>query len=358
MSRSTRHIWHPHLPNAFGITAWATLILSAFVGIYAYTTEILPSKQFAAVITSSLVSETNQERESEGLRDVTSNPVLVAAAQAKANDMAAKGYFAHTSPDGTSSWQWFKNSGYAFAFAGENLAVNFTDSSDVTTAWMNSPTHRANIMNGKFTEVGIATATGMYKGKETIFVVQMFGTPAVATVASQPKPQPADPRTVAALPVRTNEESVLGAEAEVLPETAGVPAMKPARTASPSPTVTQPSPAAAASTPNAIAIEPTETSAGVSPTTALAAPLVDAATSPNTVLRLIYLAAAAVLALLVVRAAARDLKLHHTRHMVAMLALFVLMGSLLTLADAVLFTPPIIGEAPLANPTSVATVNG
>ena len=52
----------------------------------------------------------------------------------------------------------------ALTIAGENLAVNFSDSQDVTNAWMNSPEHRANILNGDFTQIGIATAQGTYKG--------------------------------------------------------------------------------------------------------------------------------------------------------------------------------------------------
>ena len=48
------------------------------------------------------------------------------AAQAKADDMATKGYFAHTSPDGKNSWYWFKQAGYTFTYAGENLALDFS----------------------------------------------------------------------------------------------------------------------------------------------------------------------------------------------------------------------------------------
>ena len=58
---------------------------------------------------------------------------------------------------------------------GENLAVNFQNSEDVETAWMNSRGHWLNIMNPKFKEIGIATSTGIYKGRQAVFVVQMFG---------------------------------------------------------------------------------------------------------------------------------------------------------------------------------------
>jgi hypothetical protein len=92
--------------------------------------------------------------------------------------MVANNYFAHTSPYGITPWHWFKEVGYTFRFAGENLAVNFLESRDVQQAWLNSPTHRANVLNPNFTEIGIATAYGTYKGANTAYVVELFGTPA------------------------------------------------------------------------------------------------------------------------------------------------------------------------------------
>ena len=105
--------------------------------------------------------------------------MLARGAQLKADDMASKGYFSHTGPDGSAPWKWFQAAGYRYEYAGENLAVNFNESEDVVDAWLKSPTHRANIMKANFTEVGIGVATGTYKGKEATFVVQFFGKPAV-----------------------------------------------------------------------------------------------------------------------------------------------------------------------------------
>lgn len=131
----------------------------------------------AAVNTSALVELTNQDRTAQGLGPVRQNALLDQAAQLKASDMAAKGYFAHNSPDGKTSWTWFQMAGYRYLRAGENLAEGFPDAQTVETAWLNSPSHRANIMNGTYTEVGFGTATGMYQGHEVIFVAEMFGTP-------------------------------------------------------------------------------------------------------------------------------------------------------------------------------------
>lgn len=96
--------------------------------------------------------------------------------------MALKGYFAHTSPEGKAPWYWFKQVGYKYEYAGENLAVDFTDSQDVDKAWMNSPTHRANILKNSYTEMGTGIATGTYEGSPTIFVAQEFGKPASTDV--------------------------------------------------------------------------------------------------------------------------------------------------------------------------------
>jgi len=96
--------------------------------------------------------------------------------------MASNEYFSHFSPDGVSPWHWFDEAGYVYAHAGENLAIHFTDSSEVVDAWMDSPTHRENIVNGIYTEIGVGTAKGKFDGYDTVYVVQLFGTPAVPPV--------------------------------------------------------------------------------------------------------------------------------------------------------------------------------
>lgn len=167
----------PHIMRKASVAVLSFIsILVFFIGVLNVVI-IQNTSLLSAVIPDSLVVLANNNRVQNKLNSLEQNYLLQMAAQKKANDMAAKGYFAHTSPDGKSPWFWFKEVGYDFQYAGENLAVNFVDSQDVDTAWMNSPGHRANILNGKFTEIGIATAKGYYNGRETIFVVQMFGKP-------------------------------------------------------------------------------------------------------------------------------------------------------------------------------------
>lgn len=134
----------------------------------------------STILPAVVTDATNKARASEGQAALTRNPLLDEAARLKAEDMAKNGYFAHWSPTGLSPWYWFEEAGYTYVHAGENLAVHFTDSGEVVEAWLDSPTHRANILSGNYSEIGIGTAEGEYEGYDTVFVVQMFGTPALA----------------------------------------------------------------------------------------------------------------------------------------------------------------------------------
>lgn len=188
MRRILKNHFIPHEGNdyqPFLLRFKSTLLILGMLvileGVYLFSTLfVLPrSQNFAAVFAAVLIEQTNEERTTEELGVLRYNAKLELAAKLKAEDMAAKGYFAHNTPDGKTPWYWFKQAGYEYAAAGENLAVNFTDSKDITEAWMRSPTHRANIMSGNYTEIGIATAEGTYKGKSAIFVVQEFGRPSL-----------------------------------------------------------------------------------------------------------------------------------------------------------------------------------
>lgn len=131
----------------------------------------------AAVLPAVLANLINEERQAQNLQTLAVNPVLNKAAEMKAKDMAQYGYFAHTSPEGKTPWYWLERVGYQYQYAGENLAVNFSDSKDLTIAWMNSPTHKANIEKENYTEVGTGIANGTYEGKKTIFVAQLYANP-------------------------------------------------------------------------------------------------------------------------------------------------------------------------------------
>lgn len=131
----------------------------------------------ANISPSEVISLTNAQRAANGLSALTENSKLDSAALAKGNDMLAKGYWAHFAPDGTSPWSFFLSFGYKYRYAGENLARDFSNANDAVNAWMNSPTHRDNILNAKYKEVGIGVVEGNLSGADTTIIVQFFGAP-------------------------------------------------------------------------------------------------------------------------------------------------------------------------------------
>lgn len=124
-----------------------------------------------------VVAQTNAQRASVGLPPLKLNTALSNAAAGKARDMFANQYWAHTSPSGVEPWAFISDAGYSYLAAGENLARDFMHTSDMVAAWMASPTHKANIVNAKYEEIGVAVVNGTLDGIETTLVVQMFGKP-------------------------------------------------------------------------------------------------------------------------------------------------------------------------------------
>lgn len=209
----TGNEYHPHLLRPKATLLIAILVLFLEFGFLFQTSLSGPvEKFFALVLPNVLVDQTNVTRLAENIGALQTSPLLERAAIAKANDMARKGYFAHTSPEGRDPWYWFKDAGYAYSYAGENLAINFVDSRDVIDAWLASPKHRANLLNGKYTEIGIATAEGTYEGRSAVFVVQLFGRPSAKKFT--PQITQVSPPQVAVVIPPTTTSSVLGMNGE------------------------------------------------------------------------------------------------------------------------------------------------
>lgn len=135
---------------------------------------------FASSITASSVLESiNRKRAEVGAQPLALNTKLTEAAVTKATDMFGNQYWSHTSPNGTTPWVFIKNAGYSYSIAGENLARDFGDTQSMVDAWYASPTHKANLLQKRYTETGIAVVNGNMEGVDTTLVVQMFGAPAV-----------------------------------------------------------------------------------------------------------------------------------------------------------------------------------
>jgi len=179
----------------------------------------------AAVNAARVVALTNEERAEEGVNQLARNALLDEAAQMKAEDMAAKGYYAHVSPDGVTPMHWVEEAGYEYLIIGENLVVNRTDAEGVVDAFMGSPGHRANILRKDFTEIGIGVARGTYKGKEAVFAVQIFAAPYPRSVSAVSKTSKAVVKPTSNIP---EEPSVPKAPAAIT-----VPRSLPIATSSP-----------------------------------------------------------------------------------------------------------------------------
>ena len=133
---------------------------------------------FAAINSQNLVNLINQARTSQNLSPLAVDQKLNEAANLKAQDMIANNYFDHTSPAGISPWYWFSQAGYSYVWAGENLALHFTDTNAVFDAWMASQGHRDNILSPNFKEIGVAVTEGQINGWQTTVAVLDFGSPA------------------------------------------------------------------------------------------------------------------------------------------------------------------------------------
>lgn len=132
-----------------------------------------------------LLEYTNQKRVENGLKPLKMNAQLAAAARNKAAYMFAHNFWAHNAPDGTTPWKFINDAKYDYVYAGENLARDFENSKEVVDAWMNSETHRVNILQGKYQDIGFAVVDGTLNGEATTLVVQMFGTPTGVGAAPQ-----------------------------------------------------------------------------------------------------------------------------------------------------------------------------
>lgn len=156
-------------------------------GVLGYSSEITAQK---------VLNQTNLQRQNNGLPALKYSSVLSKSATDKANDMFAHNYWAHTSPTGTTPWDFFKEAGYQYTVAGENLARDFYDTESLMEGWMNSPTHKANIINSKYQEIGIGVVNGTLGGIKTTLVVQHFGLPVTSIASQQETTKQLQPETV------------------------------------------------------------------------------------------------------------------------------------------------------------------
>ncbi len=194
-----------YLIAALVLTASIAHIQKTSGDVLGYATDVTVEK---------LYELTNVERANNGLGELHYNDQLAEAARMKAENMFAQDYWSHYGPAGETPWQFILESGYQYEYAGENLAKNFLFSDGIVDAWMNSPSHRENMLRKEYTDVGFAVVNGVLNGEETTLVVQMFGKPLYETATANDTTQNAEKKIVA------QQEKVLESKPVVLADKA------------------------------------------------------------------------------------------------------------------------------------------
>ncbi|HVX48400.1 MAG TPA: CAP domain-containing protein [Candidatus Saccharimonadales bacterium] len=166
-----KHYW-PYLPML--LIVGLGLIVN---GLWSHQAVLGTNSNFTG---EALLQATNNQRSADHEQSLALNSRLNAAAQAKADDMVARNYWSHNTPDGKAPWAFITAAGYHYQMAGENLAYGFSNADDTLAGWMNSPTHRANILNANYRDVGFGVAQSSNfqgQGPATIVVAE-YGDPA------------------------------------------------------------------------------------------------------------------------------------------------------------------------------------
>lgn len=208
----------PYVLRPIGLFAIA-IILAFIPSIYNLSTN--GSMQVLGYATSisvgDLNSMSNTQRTNNGLPALSLNNQLNQAAQAKAQHMFANDYWAHYAPDGTTPWSFINGAGFSYISAGENLAKNFDTSAGVVDGWMNSPGHKANVLNGSYDSVGYAAVNGTLQGTELTLVVAMYAQTYVAPAPTAPPP----------LTPAITQKTTAPQATQAVPETAVIPEESP-----------------------------------------------------------------------------------------------------------------------------------
>ncbi len=184
-SKLLKDLFIPHQGNSYkpkvlrpkSLIVYVLLAVFVKVAVTGFLFITYPDPAYmAAIVASRMVNLVNASREESDLPPLKINNYLVESAIAKGQDMLENQYFAHDTPDGKKPWQWIDRTNYDYVYAGENLAMDFTSAEVVNSAFLKSPSHRRNILNPKYIEIGIAVLNGELNGHPTILLVEFFGT--------------------------------------------------------------------------------------------------------------------------------------------------------------------------------------
>lgn len=185
------HMLHPRRTMRYA-AAFAVMKLLVVVVAIALPNAMFASAEASNALLGHLLAATNAFRTSVNVVGFHADPRLARSATAKADDMVTQSYFAHQSPDGRATEDFLRDAGYPYLVAGENLAMGSVDASAILAAWAASPTHRRNLVDADFADVGFGVERGVLEDIPTLFVVQHLGktapsvSPGSVAVSKQP----------------------------------------------------------------------------------------------------------------------------------------------------------------------------
>ncbi|MFH1712876.1 MAG: CAP domain-containing protein [Candidatus Jacksonbacteria bacterium] len=210
--------------HVFSILAVKSVVI-AFLVLYPLTAWLSPD--LALIESKKIIELTNNLREKVNLAPLAENQQLNQAAWQKVQDMLINQYFAHTSPLGMNLKHWINKVNYKYSIAGENLAMGYSKTENVMSAWEKSPTHYDNIIDENFKDIGVAMTNGSFKNVDTTFTAQYFARP-----QTQEAPQtnvkkidsntPGEPLINSRIAIKgdiLSDAKVLKAEVDLPPET-------------------------------------------------------------------------------------------------------------------------------------------
>lgn len=223
--------YRPHFIRPLGIfvvLAFATVLQLQPWQIKPSTGQVLAYASDINPVT--LLTETNAQRSQAGLPPLRLDARLNNSAAAKATDMIRYNYWAHVSPTGVQPWYWFEQANYHYAYAGENLAMDFDTTAGVIQGWMNSPEHRANVLNPHYIDIGFAVLNGQLLGHPTTLVVAHYGATeptAIATAKTPVSLVPPAPVPAATPLVQSNQTEPVAPRVQAAANTTSYSLVKP-----------------------------------------------------------------------------------------------------------------------------------
>lgn len=154
-----------------------SLVLAIVIPLLVFS---IPARgSFELTLTAdNILALSNRDRGQIGLPPLRLDARLQKAALEKARDILENNYFSHISPSGTAPWDFIRNQGFKYLYAGENLALNYASPYELIDDFLKSPSHRENLLSPFFSEIGIAVVRGNFNDKPAIITVQLFAAPA------------------------------------------------------------------------------------------------------------------------------------------------------------------------------------